>query len=316
MAADGGHGGFLRRGGRRGRVPDPGAADRQSRQLAAPGRGRHLRGVHQHVQKISLRQERYELSPVLFKRIWVYLENIKYIIDNGYIFSNKEIEDFHSYESVSSDFNIFEGKIVISTLTVLNGMKTSIYNKEYTKFQDYLAIIGGLVKTITLFCSILNYFNSQNSYYLKLIKDFIIDNKNINVTSKSKSNLNQLNSSIFNKSKNNISSSIDICNKKDLGLTSNQKMNSKMSFLLIKSSVVTKILPSIFMNQELKKTLLIYKEFINNRLNIINILKKLEMIQINYEVIKKGLEEMSINNNNYLLKQRNSKINNYIYEIK
>ena len=93
-------------------------------------------------------------------------------------------------------------------------------------------------------------------------------------------------------------------------------MNSKMSFLLIKSSVATKILPSIFMNQELKKTLLIYKEFINNRLNIINILKKLEMIQINYEVIKKGLEEMSINNNNYLLKQRNSKINNYISEIK
>ena len=40
------------------------------------------------------------------------------------------------------------------------------------------------------------------------------------------------------------------------------------------------------------------------------------MIQINYEVIKKGLEEMSINNNNYLLKQRNSKINNYISEIK
>ena len=268
------------------------------------------------IKELFIRKERYELSPVLFKRIWVYLENIKYIIDNGYIFSNKEIEDFHSYESVSSDFNIFERKIVISTLTVLNGMKTSIYNKQYTKFQDYLAIIGGLVKVITLFSSMLNYYNSQNSYYLKLIKDFIIDNKNINVTSKSKSNLNQLNSSIFNKSKNNISSSIDICNKKDLGLTSNQKMNSKMSFLLIKSSVVTKILPSIFMNQELKKTLLIYKEFINNRLNIINILKKLEMIQINYEVIKKGLEEMSINNNNYLLKQRNSKINNYISEIK
>ena len=71
------------------------------------------------------------------------------------------------------------------------------------------------------------------------------------------------------------------------------------------------------MNQELKKTLLIYKEFINNRLNIINILKKLEMIQINYEVIKKGLEEMSINNNNnYLMKQRNSIINNYISELK
>ena len=116
------------------------------------------------IKELFIRKERYELSTVLFKRIWVYLENIKYIIDNGYIFSNKEIEDFHSYESVSSDFTIFERKIVISTLTVLNGMRTSIYNKEYTKFQDYLAIIGGLVKVITLFCSILNYFNSQNSY--------------------------------------------------------------------------------------------------------------------------------------------------------
>ena len=59
---------------------------------------------------------------------------------------------------------------LISTLTVLNGMKTSIYNKEYVKFQDYLAIIGGLVKVITLFSSMLNYYNSQNSYYLKSIK--------------------------------------------------------------------------------------------------------------------------------------------------
>ena len=267
------------------------------------------------IKELFIRKDRYELSTVLFKRIWVYLENIKYIIDNGYIFSNKEIEDFHSYESVSSDFTIFERKIVISTLTILNGMKTSIYNKQYTKFQDYRAIMGGIIKVITLFCSLLNYFNSQNSYYLKLIKDFIIDNKNINVTSKSKSNLNQLNSSIFNKSKNNISSSLDICNKKDSGLSLNQRMSSKMSFRLIRSSVVAKILPSIFMNQELKKTLLIYKEFINNRLNIINILKKLEMIQINSEVLKKCSQEMSINNN-YLIKQKNSKINNFISSIK
>ena len=194
-------------------------------------------------------------------------------------------------------------------------MKTSIYNKEYTKFQDYLAIIGGLVKVITLFSSILNYFNSQNSYYLKLIKDFIIDNKNINITSKSKSNLNQLNTSIFNKSKNNISSSIDICNKKEIGLAPNQRINSRMSFRLVKSSVIAKILPSIFINNESKKILLIYKEFINNRLNIINILKKLEMIQINSEIVKKSMQDFS-SNNNYLIKQRNSKINNFISELK
>ena len=61
------------------------------------------------VKELFIRKDRYELSAILFKRIWLYLENIKYIIDNGFIFSNNEIENFHSYESVRSDFNIFEG---------------------------------------------------------------------------------------------------------------------------------------------------------------------------------------------------------------
>ena len=109
-----------------------------------------------------------------------------------------------------------------------------------------------------------------------------------------------------------MSMSIDILDKKKSGLT-NQKMNSKNSFNLIKSSVATKFFPSIFINNESKNTLLIYKEFINNRLNIINILKKLEMIQINSEAVKKSIQEISSNN---IIKQGNSKINNYISDIK
>ncbi len=62
-------------------------------------------------------------------------------------------------------------------ITVLNSIKGSIYNKRYTKEQDYLAIIGLLVKIIILISNLLNYYNSQNSYYLKIIKDFIIENK-------------------------------------------------------------------------------------------------------------------------------------------
>jgi len=266
------------------------------------------------VKELFIRKDRYELSAILFKRIWLYLENIKYIIDNGYIFSNDEIENFHSYESARSDFNIFEGELYISTLTVLNGMKTSIYNKKNVKFQDYLAIMGGIVKAITLFSSILNYFNSQNSYYLKLIKDFIIDNENINISPKPRIILNPLNSSIFNKFKY-MSSNIDIFDKKKSRLKLNQNMNSNYSFHIIKSSVFTKFFPSIFINNEAKNTLLIYKEFINNRLNIINILKKLEMIQINYEVIKKSIDEICNTDNNEI-KQGNLKKNNYISGIK
>ena len=130
----------------------------------------------ENVKEIFIRKERYKLSSILFKRIWLYFENIKYIVDNGYIFSNNKIENFHRLESVTTDFNIFQSNF-FCTLTILNSLKLSIYNKQSKKIQDYLAIMGGLIKIMTLFCSMLNYYNSQNSYYLKLIKDFIIENK-------------------------------------------------------------------------------------------------------------------------------------------
>ena len=40
------------------------------------------------VNEIFIRKERYELS-ILFKRIWLYFENIKYIVDKRYILSRK-----------------------------------------------------------------------------------------------------------------------------------------------------------------------------------------------------------------------------------
>jgi hypothetical protein len=149
------------------------------------------------VNEIFIRKERYELSTILFKRVWLFFENIKFIINKGYIFSDEEIEYFHGYESVRSDFNIFDDKPIIVTLSILNGMKTSIYIKQFTKFQDYVAIMGGLVKVITLLSTILNYYNSENSYYLKLIKDFIIVNKYKHTSLISQSNINS-NLSIVN----------------------------------------------------------------------------------------------------------------------
>ena len=139
----------------------------------------------ENVKEIFIRKGRYELSSILFKRIWLYFENIKYIVDNGYIFSHNKIENFHRLETVTTDFNIFQSNF-FCTLTILNSLKLSIYNKQSKKIQDYLAIMGGLIKIMTLFCSMLNYYNSQNSYYLKLIKDFIIENKEMNNYEKKK----------------------------------------------------------------------------------------------------------------------------------
>ena len=283
------------------------------------------------VNEIFIRKERYELSTILFKRVWLYFENIKYVINKGYIFSDEENEYFHGYESVRSDFNIFDDKPIIVTLTILNGMKTSIYIKQFTKFQDYVAIMGGLVKVITLISTILNYYNAENSYYLKLIKDFIIVNKykhsnsinqsNNNINSnlsivnnnddKSKKTPFHLTSSLNPKTKN-AHGSIDFTSKNDSGLILNKKIPKlDNSFHILNTSLSTKFLPSFFAKKKYKETLILYKEFINNRLNIINILKKLEMIQINNEVINKNIP---VSPNPNFVKEFKKKINNYIKE--
>ena len=264
------------------------------------------------VKKGFIRKERFELSTILFKKIWIYFKNIKYIIDNDNIFQKKKIDNFHKYHSIKIDSIIIENENNFAILSILNNMKSSIYNKEYIKFENYISLIGGLINITTLFFSFLNYYNAKNSYYLKLIKDFVIENKNNNNFPKVKINSNHLTSTIFYKTKSNI----DCFGKNESGIIMNQKRPStqkiETSFNKIKSSIYLRILPTIFISKKNSQTLILYQNFINSRLSIINILKKIEMIQVNYDSIRRSIQ--GLNNNNTLI-PGNSKINNYISEI-
>jgi len=68
----------------------------------------------------------------------------------------------------------------------------------------------------------------------------------------------------------------------------------------------------LFISKKTKSAIAMYKEFINTRLNIINILKKLELIQLPENIKKKP----SINSNivNNPIKIINRKVNNFINE--
>jgi hypothetical protein len=257
------------------------------------------------VREISIRKERYELSLLLYKRIWIYLENIKYITDNGYIFTNNKEENFFRFETVRIDPSLLEGqKTYFTTLSIGNYAKTSIYNKYYTKFQDYIATIGGLIKIIVLCGKILNYFNSKNSYYFKIMKNLNIDNY-INYIEHSKKQSINFTSNIFGKSTANLQENNIENTKNDFGFLNIN--NKNVSYNLTRKSISVKILPSIFINKEAKSILKMYKQFINNRLNVINIIKKLEVIQ-SPEIIKHTFSQNKIDNNH--LQIINSKINN------
>ena len=82
------------------------------------------------------------------------------------------------------------------------------------------------------------------------------------------------------------------------------------SFHILNRSISTKFLPTLFISKKTKSAIAMYKEFINTRLNIIHILKKLELIQLP-EMIK---HKSSSNIGNNPIKIVNRKINNVINE--
>ena len=264
------------------------------------------------VGAISVRKERFELSLLLYKRILLYLENIKYITDKGLIFSSNRIENFYRYDSARIDPSLLQGKkTYFATLSIMNSFKSSIYNKNYTKIQDYIAIIGGLIKIIVLLGKMLNYFNSKNSFYLKIIKNLNIRNNMVNSELYKKRNAIKLNSSLA-KSAGNILDYNNENTKNDSIINLNKK---NLSYNYIRKSVSFKIFPSAFINKEAKHILLFYKSYINKRLNVINILKKLEVIQIP-ESINKSICVCGENRDSNPLKLINFKYNNFISKKK
>ena len=160
------------------------------------------------------------------------------------------------------------------------------------------------MKFITLFSTLLNYYNSNNSYYLKLIQDFIIENKRTgqNIKNSKRFSYHFTAKKYFNKYDfiNNQSSNETLVLKKNRNINNSLKNNSKLqsNYNFVNSSVSTRILPSIFCKNKKHDILFIYKEFINDRLNVIHILKKLETIEITNELKLKSISDPIINKNN------------------
>ncbi len=60
------------------------------------------------------------------------------------------------------------------TLTVLNNGEITIYHRKYQKLQDYIATIGGIIKAITIYGTLINYYNRRNYYFFILLKIFLL----------------------------------------------------------------------------------------------------------------------------------------------
>ncbi len=277
---------------------------------------------------LIIRNERILTSINVFKKIILSFKKIIYMLDKGFFYEIFSKKIFHQYDNLHIDTLLIENEDTFLSLIILNSGETIKYKKTFLKFQHYLGYIGGIINSITFIFYLINYFNSKNSYYKKLIKDFIIENqikkKSINkkvitfdknaLSSTSNKLLNMKNVLIPKKAT--IQSKIEnikkTFNNKDKNtfnifnrIKEKDDIDRKFTFTIFPLNLIT------FNN---RKELKWYIKEINRRLNIIYILNMLQ--QLEFQINKKKnmsnneIFKSTISNSNKT-KQKITQINNY-----
>ena len=261
----------------------------------------------------NIRTDRHMISLSVYKRIWVYLNWVKYFSDEGLIFSSVKETGFHQFDSFKADVDlrdIWEGTIpgTFVTMTVLGTGNILEYNRKYAKFPEFLASASAFVKVITSAGFLINYLMSQNFYYIKLINSLLLEEGSI----KNKNNSNQEKSIDllkFNEKNKNNKDEIEInSNGKEPSLFSKHCIivpsvspNPRYKTKKIKIAWYKLIFPinlKITVKNE-KQNLKDLIEIINEKLNIITILKRMEMChKVSKEITSKSLMERNSNSIN------------------
>ncbi len=273
------------------------------------------------MKQIAIQRERIGISSSVYKRIWIFFRNIKYLTDYGLFYPRIQEENFHQLDSIRidtdlKDINNSAEPGTFLTLSFANSGNIGVYNRKYLRFQDYLATISGIIKFLFLCIQIINYNNSKNSYYKKIIKDFIIEN-NIKRNNIKSSTIN------IDKSENKLISNggvrkINTVKIRSKGENIEKTIKKKEIFDSIYKSF---FLPLKWIPKSKNERMLIkwYIRVVNNRLNIIKILNNLEKIErsnYNYYFNDPFFLQESLNNalqNNFITPSRKKTIRYHKY---
>lgn len=232
------------------------------------------------VKTATIRTDRHMVSDSVYKRIWMYIDWVDYVTDKGFFFSDEETENFHQVNSIRYDVDLRDIGISVVpgtflTVSILTTGQTLIYNRHFLKFQEYLASIGGITKFISTVGFLLNYYVSQNSYYIKLINGFVFEHyhDDLDIHSKKYSSYqeNNIRHFIKNKSIENKNSQ----NKKEISQISKNLDNETKKKGKLKVKWYKLFIPFSFSTYKSR----FYREkyfLINRYLNIFELMKTIE----------------------------------------
>ena len=125
--------------------------------------------------KINLRSEILPVSSTIYKRFFFNQRPVTYTTDSGFVFEN--LEDITFYQTLDSKENVDlrpQGTVPgsFALISVLMDKYNNFYKREYSKIQNLLADVGGLVKGLLLISSFLNNLISEEYFYVDLVDSF------------------------------------------------------------------------------------------------------------------------------------------------
>ena len=187
--------------------------------------------------KPYVRSDRHSISNTVYKRVWMYMENIDYIKDIGLLFEKDTMYSFYQVNSFKYDMDlrdIYNGVTIPGTfanLSILNFNIKHTYIATYMKVQEFIAYIWSLSNVIKIFAIIVNYCFSESSYKQKIIGYvFPKENEKNYLTTGLKKTQSNMNMNSMNKYVLNMQTSQSFLNHKTSNFNKNIVINGKNTY--------------------------------------------------------------------------------------
>ena len=128
------------------------------------------------IKTASMRAESFVFSYTMYKRIWMYVNNVKYIKDTGVLFKHLTENSFHQFNTIQFDRdlrNITDINDTFASISIMGDSKSTVYYQRKMKLHELIADLSGIVKFVYMCCFVVNYYYSYNSYYFGMINEML-----------------------------------------------------------------------------------------------------------------------------------------------
>lgn len=122
-----------------------------------------------------LSSDRLSITNRSFYRVWLGIHSVEYISDYGLIFEERNKEMYFQKEMYRIDLSLVDktlleqSKMPFAAISMQNHKYVSTFKRSYMKFQDLLALLGGILKSIMVIAQTVYLLLGSHLLDLKLV---------------------------------------------------------------------------------------------------------------------------------------------------